>query len=85
MDYYKTSDKNLAAFLLLQTDIKFIGSEMDVSGICYFSFSPKAKATELESAFLSKSANPVQPKDLFDALKSIMDIIFKEKRNLRIY
>ena len=85
MDNYKTSDKNLSAFLLLQPDLKFVGSEMNAKGVVFFVFSPQDKAEDFSTAFYSKSASPLQAKDLLDSLKSITDIIFKEKRNLPTY
>lgn len=85
MDNYKTSDKNLSAFLLLQPDLKFIGSEIDEKGVVYFVFFPQDKSEDHSTAFYSKSAKLVQAKDLLDSLKSITDIIFKEKRNLPAY
>lgn len=81
---YESKDKQKCPFLLIQPGINFLGTRISNS-IVYFQFSPLNKCQQLVNKFISKSAPPVQPKELLDAVETFRDIIFemKEKRSLR--
>ena len=81
MDTFKTSDRNLSAYFLLQPSLKFEASEVDGAGVVYFVFSPHSEADILSKAFYSRTTQPVQPKDFADSLKSVTDIIYSQKRS----
>lgn len=84
-DIFETKDKQIVPFLLVQPEIKFLGSKLSGS-IVYFQFSPIEKCQQLVNDFSSRRAPLVQPKDLLDAVETFRDRIFemKDKRNYEI-
>ena len=81
-DIYESRDKKIVPFLLIQPEVKFLGTKVNGS-IIYFRFSPFEKCQKLVNDFSSRKAPLVQPKDLLDAVETFRDRIFemKEKRN----
>lgn len=75
---YKTKDKQIAPFLLTQSEVSFLGTSEEGYSL-YFQFSPEDKCTKLVNAFISKTAPPVQPKDLLDAIETYRDRVFEMK------
>lgn len=84
-DIYETKDKQITPFLLTRQDIKFLGTKV-VGRIIYFQFSPREKALELVNLFITRKVNPVQPKDLLEAVETYRDFVFsmKEKNQYEI-
>ena len=83
-DYYETKDKQITPFLLTQSDIVFLGTEI-VGQILYFKFSPLDKCQKLVNDFIARKAPLVQPKDLLDALESYRDQVFQMKDKRKNY
>lgn len=81
-DFYETKDKRITPFLLIQPDIRFMGTRLEGS-ILYFKFVPLNKCQQLVNDFACRKAPLAQPKDLLDAVETFRDMIFemKEKRN----
>lgn len=77
-DLYESRDKQVIPFLLIQPDITLLGTKAEGS-ILYFQFSPRSKCEQLVNDFISRKAQPVQPKDLLDAVESFKDRIFEMK------
>lgn len=75
---YKTKDKQIAPFLLTQSEVSFLGT-YEEGHTLYFQFSPEDKCTKLVNAFISKTAPLVQPKDLLDAIETYRDRVFEMK------
>lgn len=75
---FETKDKHITPFLLTQNSVKFEGTRIS-DLIVYFKFSPINKCQELVNRFVSKTADPVQPKDLLDAVETYRDRIFEMK------
>lgn len=83
-NFYETKDKQVVPFLLIQPDIKFLGTRLDGS-ILYFQFSPEEKCQQLVNDFASRKAPLVQPKDLLDAVETFRDLVFEMKEKRRNY
>lgn len=85
---YESKDKQVVPFLLIQPEVKFLGTRLDGLTI-YFQFSPGQRCQELAYAFASRKAPLVQPKDLLDAVETFRDIVFemkeKKKHNGGVY
>ncbi len=81
-DKFQTKDKQLTPYLLTRSDIQFHGT-LIIGNNIYFLFSPKDRVQELANQFLTRKADPVEPKTLLEAVESYRDVIFemKEKRN----
>lgn len=79
---FETKDKQITPFLLIQPQIKFLGTRME-GFIVYFQFETLADCQKLVNEFSSRKAPLVQAKDLLDAVETFRDRIFemKEKRN----
>ena len=77
-DNYESKDKKICPFLLIQPEIKFLGTRISDS-IVYFQFAPVNKCQLLVNAFVSRSAPLVQPKDLLDAVETFRDRVFEMK------
>ncbi len=80
-DKFQTKDKQLTPYLLTRFDLQFHGT-LIIGESIYFLFSPKDKAQQLANLFLTRKADPVEPKTLLEAVESYRDVIFemKEKR-----
>lgn len=77
---YESKDKQVVPYLLIQSNIKFVGKYADGKTI-YFKFSPLKKCEELINKFISRQADPVQPKDLLDAVETFRELVFEIKNN----
>jgi len=75
---YESRDKQVCPFLLIQDEIKFLGTRNDGTTV-YFQFSPFDKCTELINQFSSRKAPLVQAKDLLDAIETYRDRVFEMK------
>lgn len=75
---YKTKDKQIAPFLLTQSEVTFLGTSEEGYAL-YFQFSPEDKCISLANAYISKTAPLVQPKDLLDAVETYRDRVFEMK------
>ncbi len=71
-------DKDLVAYLLCQTDITFLGSFKD--GVVFFRFHPADKAREAIDAYYLRTAKPIQPIDLLNAVDRFWNLLNEEKR-----
>ncbi len=81
-EYFETKDKQITPYLLTRQDIEFHGIVMH-GPMIFFRFTPHEVASAAANQFISRQANPVEPKTLLDAVESYRDIVFqmKEKRN----
>ena len=81
-EYFETKDKQITPYLLTRRDIAFHGTIMH-GPIIFFRFTPYEVASAAVNQFVSRQADPVEPKTLLDAVESYRDIVFqmKEKRN----
>jgi hypothetical protein len=77
-EIYESRDKQICPFLLIQDEIKFLGTRVD-NFIIYFRFSPFDKCIELVNQFSSRKAPLVQAKDLLDAIETYRDRVFEMK------
>lgn len=84
MNIYECRDKQICPFLLIQPEIKFLGTRVDGS-VIYFRFSPLEKCQELVNAFMSRQAPPVDPKTLLDAVETFRDRVFEMRDKRRNY
>lgn len=76
MDVFESKDKQVCPFLLIQSEISYLGTRISNS-IVYFQFSPADKCRQLVNRFISKNAPLVQAKDLLDAVETFKDIVFE--------
>lgn len=85
-DFYETKDKQIVPFLLVQPEVKFLGTFL-VGFILYFRFAPFDKCQQLVNDFTCRKAPLVQPKDLLDAVETFRDRVFemKEKNGEKNY
>jgi hypothetical protein len=83
-DIYSTRDKQIAPFLLVQKNVRFLGSRLE-NTVLYFQFSPFKLCQSLVNDFASRRAPLVQPKDLLDAVETYRDMVFEMKEKRRIY
>lgn len=83
-DVFETKDKQLTPYFFTNASIHFEGTRMIGESI-YFLFSPKAKALELFNLFVTRRAEPVQPKDLLEAVETYRDFIFQMKEKNKSY
>lgn len=81
MNIFESRDKQICPFLLIQSNITFLGTRVDAS-IVYFQFSPFNKCEELVNKFSSRKAPLVQPKDLLDAVETYRDRVFEIKNKI---
>lgn len=77
-DVYESKDKQICPYLLIQSDVKFLGTRV-TDGIVYFQFVPQNRCLELINAFYTRKAPPCQPKDLLDAFESFKQLVFEAK------
>lgn len=83
-DYFETKDKQIAPYLLTRLDLQFHGTVVYGTNI-FFRFTPYEEANDIANQFISRQAEPVQPKTLLDAVESYRDIIFEMKDKRRGY
>jgi len=83
-DEFETKDKQFVPFLLTQTRVNFLGTRISNTTI-YFRFSPYSTCIELINAFVTRKADPVQPKNLLDAVESYRDVVFEMKEKMKNY
>lgn len=78
---FETKDKQITPFLLIQPQIKFLGTRL-VGYTVYFQFEPLDACQKLVNDFSTRRAPMVQAKDLLEAVETFRDRIFemKEKR-----
>lgn len=74
-DCYSTRDLSIAAFLLA-TNIVTLSSTKKKEKEIYFLFAPREKAEELAQLYWSDKAPSIQPRQLFQSLRSLKDLIF---------
>lgn len=79
---YESKDKQIVPFLLIQSEVKFLGTRLD-GLILYFQFSPLEKCQDPINAFMSRQAPPVDPKTLLDAVETFRDRIFEMKEKMK--
>ena len=82
--FYESKDKQIVPFLLIQPEIKFLGTRIFAS-IIYFQFSPATQCQQLVNQFMSRSAPLVQAKDLLDAVEAFRYRVFEMKDKRRNY
>lgn len=81
---YASKDKQICPFLLIQPEIKFLGTKQE-GFVVYFQFSPREKCQEFVNAFMSCQAPLVDPKTLLDAVETFRDRIFEMKDKRKHY
>ncbi len=82
--FFETKDKQLTPYLFTRRDIQYHGTRLYGDSI-YFLFSPKNKAQDLANLFVSRKTDPVQPKDLLEAVETYRDVVFEMKEKRRSY
>jgi len=80
MENYREKDKNIAAFLLLCEEIKFLGTHPEFNTL-YFIFTPSDKASRLVDLYIAKQAPLIQPKDFAEASETILDLIWRWRKS----
>ena len=73
---YKTSDLNIASFLLASGQVSLTKSERSSDNTVHFYFSPKELAQKLVEAYWADSAPSIQPRKLFGARRDLQDLVF---------
>jgi len=73
--YYRTRDLSLAAFLYSVKDLSLFGTEKEGRQV-YFIFTPPDEAEELTRLYWANKAPSIQPRLLFQSLRSMKDLIF---------
>jgi len=73
--YYKTRDLYLSSFLLSSGELTLSGTE-SVGKEIYFQFTPRDRAVELAQQYWSDRAPSIQPRQLFQSLRSLKDLLF---------
>lgn len=71
----KVKDISVSAFLLASEKVRLVKTERKSDKIVYFYFSPKDEAEKLIGDYWSDTAS-VTPRKVFNALRSLKDIIF---------
>lgn len=79
MEIHREKDKSIAAYLLISKDVKFLGTE-GAGDVLYFKFSPADIAYARAEQFLAKQADLVQPKDFADASTTVIDLIWRWRK-----
>lgn len=82
MDTYKTNSLPLASFLSCNKNLKFNGVDKNDTSKIYFIFETRELAQELSDLYFSGKAN-VDPLELFKNYRSLKDLVFEARRNLR--
>lgn len=72
-------DKYLASYLLTCKKLQFLGTEV-TNNIVYFKFAPYQTAKDLVNLYYSRTATPVQPKDILDNLERFRFEVFSIKK-----
>lgn len=72
---FKTRDLSLAAFLFTSSELSLSGTEKEEREV-YFLFTPPDKAEELTRLYWANRAPAIQPRQLFQSLRSLKDLIF---------
>ncbi len=73
--YYSTRDLYLASFLLSSRKVSLSGTDKKGKEI-YFLFSPRELAEELNILYWADKAPSIQPRQLFQSLRSLKDLLF---------
>lgn len=79
---HSESNKFLVPFLLLCDGVEFIGTEVAADSTVYFKFSPASKVLEAINNYYQRNAQPIQPKDLIDAIEHYRDLVNRNRRTL---
>lgn len=79
---YKTNSLPLASFLSCDKQLTFRGVDKSDVNKIYFIFEPNDIAQTLADNYFSGKAN-VNPLELFKNYRSLKDLVFETKRNLR--
>ncbi|OGG12066.1 hypothetical protein A3J20_05375 [Candidatus Gottesmanbacteria bacterium RIFCSPLOWO2_02_FULL_42_29] len=74
-NYYRTRDLSISSFLISTGRVILSGTEKQGKEI-YFLFSPQDIAKELTDLYWSDQAPSIQPRQLFQSLRSLKDLIF---------
>lgn len=69
-------DLSLASYLYSTQQVKLVGKRRQSNSEVLFQFSPKDKAEELVNLYWNLQAPPIQPKQLFSALRDLKDMLF---------
>lgn len=78
-DIHYEANKFLVPYLLLCDGITFEGTESR-GGTVYFLFSPASKVLEAINKYYQRGAEPIQPKDLIDAIEHYRDLVHRVGR-----
>lgn len=71
-------DLSVASFLMASEEVKLAHIERSLNRTVYFCFEPKEKAEKLVFAYWADTALSIQPKQLFQSLHSLKNLIFSE-------
>lgn len=76
---YQEIDKKTAAYLLLCSDLVFEGTNPS-GDLLIFEFSPEEVARRRSEQYISRKAEPIQPKDYAEAEETITNLIWKWRK-----
>jgi len=68
-------DLNIASYLLASGEVKLVKTERKDSRFVLFHFAPKDRAESLINNYYSDT-NPLSPRNIFSAQRSLKDLIF---------
>ncbi len=74
-NHYKTSDLSIASYLLSTGKSTLTGTEKEGRDVIFL-FTPQEKAEELVRLYWADQAPTIQPRQLFQSLRSLKDLIF---------
>ena len=82
-DIYESRDKHIVPYLLTQSEVKLIDKKT-IGVVVYFQFTPFDKCEILVHNFLTRNAQQMQPKDLFDAMDRYKYMLYETKNRAEI-
>ncbi|PWU24081.1 hypothetical protein C5B42_00705 [Candidatus Cerribacteria bacterium 'Amazon FNV 2010 28 9'] len=74
--YLEVKDIAISSYLYASNEVQLIGKRRLPSGEVLFQFSPKTTVEQLIHLYWTLKAPTVQPKQLFNALRDLKDMIF---------
>jgi len=72
----EVKDLSLCSYLYATQQVKIVGKKKLPNGTVILQFSPQTKVEELINLYWNLQAPPIQPKELFNALRDVKDLIF---------
>lgn len=83
-DIHFEKDKRLIPFLLSQSELNFIGTEL-VNGVVFFKFYPFVSAEKAINNFYNRTAPLVHPIDILESVERFKNELLKAKNYIGKY